>query len=1065
MELSTIKKILRKAIQELEIEIIAENPDISNEELKEILSIAKEKLLIEMGIDPQEFLEYEQTLKEIGKEKRKKKKEELNKMLADLEERVVSKIPPEKEIPAPQIINKTEIVKEIIKEKPQIVRTEVRTKVIEKELDRTELDEIGQDIRTLQESYQELWDRVRQIKIPDDYVSKSVLEPSIKEYIAPELNRILRSFQSQIYATNKKVDDISPVDLSGFVPYTGATSAVDLGSQNFTTTGIGIFGSIKTPFIYPSSDSTTAFQIRKANGTTSVLNVDTTNSRIGIGATAPTAPLTFGSSTGEKIEFYYGGGYIIGIESNEFRFALGNDAGSMTFRVGAFAYNTPSTERMRLTTTGLGIGTTSPREKLDVSGNITTNWTDDGRFIGMQYQTGTQYRLGMMLFGTPRETRIVSQSNDGINKSAITFYTGATPSERMRITKDGYVGIGTTAPTQKLTVVGTGITPESSSSGASADAMLSVQGNGAAFIMGRDVVNDIEFMMGVSATEGNPFVGSITNHRLSLRTNSTTQWSISTAGHLLSGLDGTSSKNITTAGNGSFGKIGIGTSAGATIPLTFAATTGQKFDLYAGGGYSFGVESNEFRFALGSGAGVMTFRIGSNAYNTASTEKMRLTANGYLGVGTTNPVTTLHAVGAMLITGTYGSGYTEGNLGAGTRLLWYPRKSAFRAGTVSGTQWNDANIGNYSFAVGYNTMASGSYSSAFGQATIASGAFSLSGGDNTIALGQSTVAFGNYSRAYGTASIAIGHYGFAYGKGSFVGGYNANNSLNYLVAGTGIIDEYEGQFAFGYASSGKTLKAEGRGSIAMGQDVNALNANIGTGEVVSVSIDNGGSGYYSSLEITGHNLSSNGYNYQVGDTLTVNGGNNDATIYVDEIDGSGGIISYTLTNAGTGYSTGTYSLSGGSGNNAQIYVSAVKETVDLTILSGDNNAVIECYVDNVNGYVSYIVQVKNGGTGYSEGTGYSTSGGGNNDCVVSITDIYDLSNGNVIVFGRDFSENTRDSFNVGFGSRQLQITSSKVNISTLPTGTLASPPSGLNSGDLWLDTTDSSSHPIVRCKA
>ena len=49
-------------------------------------------------------------------------------------------------------------------------------------------------------------------------------------------------------------------------------------------------GSITTEIIKPTSNSTTAIQITKANGTTPVMTVDTTNSRIGIGKT-PTEPL------------------------------------------------------------------------------------------------------------------------------------------------------------------------------------------------------------------------------------------------------------------------------------------------------------------------------------------------------------------------------------------------------------------------------------------------------------------------------------------------------------------------------------------------------------------------------------------------------------------------------------------------------------------------------------------------------------------------------------------------------------------------------------------------------
>ena len=121
-----------------------------------------------------------------------------------------------------------------------------------------------------------------------------------------------------------------PADVPLLVPYTGATADVDLGAKNFLTTGalgagaitgtsfiIGAntldtiewayldgqdqavkvasspqFAKVKTPIIYPASDSTTAVQIRRADGTTNVLNVDTTNSRVGIGTTSPLSKLS-----------------------------------------------------------------------------------------------------------------------------------------------------------------------------------------------------------------------------------------------------------------------------------------------------------------------------------------------------------------------------------------------------------------------------------------------------------------------------------------------------------------------------------------------------------------------------------------------------------------------------------------------------------------------------------------------------------------------------------------------------------------------------------------------------
>ena len=57
-----------------------------------------------------------------------------------------------------------------------------------------------------------------------------------------------------------------------------------------TTLGLGIadtveFAAVKTPKIYPPADSTTALQVTKADGSTSIITVDTTNSRVGVGCT------------------------------------------------------------------------------------------------------------------------------------------------------------------------------------------------------------------------------------------------------------------------------------------------------------------------------------------------------------------------------------------------------------------------------------------------------------------------------------------------------------------------------------------------------------------------------------------------------------------------------------------------------------------------------------------------------------------------------------------------------------------------------------------------------------
>jgi hypothetical protein len=59
------------------------------------------------------------------------------------------------------------------------------------------------------------------------------------------------------------------------------------GSQVAQTTTTKLNGGV----FYPTTDSTTAIQFDKANGTSNVLTVDTTDGYVGIGTAAPASPL------------------------------------------------------------------------------------------------------------------------------------------------------------------------------------------------------------------------------------------------------------------------------------------------------------------------------------------------------------------------------------------------------------------------------------------------------------------------------------------------------------------------------------------------------------------------------------------------------------------------------------------------------------------------------------------------------------------------------------------------------------------------------------------------------
>jgi hypothetical protein len=83
--------------------------------------------------------------------------------------------------------------------------------------------------------------------------------------------------------------------------------------------------------------------------------------------------------------------------------------------------------------------------------------------------------------------------------------------------------------------------------------------------------------------------------------------------------------------------------------------------------------------------------------------------------------------------------------GMGARMMWYPARSAFRAGYVDGTQWDGANIGYYSVAIGQNTRASGDGGVALGIRSIASGSSTFAAGEDNTASGAASVALGYHA--------------------------------------------------------------------------------------------------------------------------------------------------------------------------------------------------------------------------------------------------------------------------------------------------------------------------------
>lgn len=98
---------------------------------------------------------------------------------------------------------------------------------------------------------------------------------------------------------------------------------------------------------------------------------------------------------------------------------------------------------------------------------------------------------------------------------------------------------------------------------------------------------------------------------------------------------------------------------------------------------------------------------------------------GNVGIGTTTPKASLHVVDSSVVFKAADPLLAvPGNTalsGAGARMMWYPGKAAFRTGYIDGAQWDKDNIGTYSFASGYSSIANNLYSTAMGRNTTASG--------------------------------------------------------------------------------------------------------------------------------------------------------------------------------------------------------------------------------------------------------------------------------------------------------------------------------------------------------
>ncbi len=208
-----------------------------------------------------------------------------------------------------------------------------------------------------------------------------------------------------------------------------------------------------------------------------------------------------------------------------------------------------------------------------------------------------------------------------------------------------------------------------------------------------------------------------------------------------------------------------------------------------------------------------------------------------VGIGTLLPKARLHvADSSVVFSGPAVLPAVAGAVpvsGAGSRMIWYADKAAFRAGGLQNSGlnvefWNTENIGIYSFAGGYNTLAIGPYSFAMGINAKAHGYASIAIGSNAVsqagavALGsglataQQATALG-FSTAAGEGATSMGYGTKANGDYSVAAGYQSLSNGNSSVA----MGNYAYAFQPGSTAFGISSVASGTAAGAIGYSVTA----------------------------------------------------------------------------------------------------------------------------------------------------------------------------------------------------------------------------------------------------
>ncbi len=401
----------------------------------------------------------------------------------------------------------------------------------------------------------------------------------------------------------------------------------------------------------------------------------TSNGSLGIGTTTPTsgylldvngairANTTIFADGGSFVSFASGNA-VIGASSYGVGGGIGYGSSKTQIWSGAgfpLTFGIAGSEAMRITSSGLvGIGTTSPTSTLHIAGGTgRTLYMGGGRIGGLDLTPlapDEAVTLGYLQANYTSSSTLATSSwlLDGNTvgsiknlgtKDAFDLPIITSSTERMRITSGGNVGIGTTAPNSMLTVNGAALIGSDTSFWTSDDYKLRIKGTNQGFAVNTNLPT--------SASTGLAFSLGATGEtyaRTNFYSNGNVGWGPGNATRdvflgrvtantlgVFSAYDGTGNGNLVVSGN-----VGIGTTS-PTSTLHIAGGTGRS--LYMDGGRIGGLNSTPIDIydAVPLGYLQANYNSSSTAFWSGSlTGNISNVNSGNVGIGTTNPLSTLH---------------------------------------------------------------------------------------------------------------------------------------------------------------------------------------------------------------------------------------------------------------------------------------------------------------------------------------------------------------------------------------------------------------------------------------